>query len=85
MLPVIVIMVLIFVHSSMSGDASALENDMLSRIMRIPLTDTAVIVVRKCAHLVEYMVLGVSMCFAVEDGAQARQDQNQSAESRKVA
>ena len=75
-IPAIAVMTLIFVHSSMNGDASTLESDTLIHILGIPLTDTVVIVVRKCAHLIEYIVLGASMYFVTEDWHQAKKNQN---------
>ena len=67
LIPPIIIMIIIFVHSSMDGDMSTLESDTLIRILGIPLTDTVVVVVRKCAHLTEYAVLGASMYLVTED------------------
>ena len=82
LIPAIVMMTLIFIHSSMNGDESTLESDTLIHILGIPLTDTVVIVVRKCAHIIEYIVLGASIYFVTEDWYQAKKDQNQNAATR---
>lgn len=87
LIPPIIIMIIIFVHSSMDGDMSTLESDTLIRILGIPLTDTVVVVVRKCAHLTEYAVLGASMYLVTEDWQQAgtdRTDRTQEIKSRSL-
>ena len=53
---------------------STLESDALIRILGLPLTDTAVVVVRKCAHLMEYAALGASMYLLTDNWQQARAD-----------
>ena len=82
LIPAIAMMTLIFIHSSMNGDASTLESDTLIHILGVPLTDTVVIVVRKCAHLIEYIVLGASMYFVTEDHSRKMQDQDRETKSR---
>ena len=73
LIPAIIMMAGIFIHSSMNGDMSTLESDALIRILGIPLTDIAVVVVRKCAHLMEYAALGASMYLLTDDAVSGLQ------------
>lgn len=66
----------------MNGAASTLESDTLIHILGIPLTDTVVIIVRKCAHLMEYIALGASMYFVTEDRSREMKDQDWKTNSR---
>ena len=82
LIPAIIMMAGIFIHSSMNGDMSTLESDALIRILGLPLTDTMVVAVRKCAHLMEYAALGASMYLLTDDWQQARADRKQETRGR---
>ena len=64
------IMVLIFVHSAMPADMSSAESGILVGILfRLFEGDSerTSFFVRKCAHFTEYLVLGFSLGFTVDD------------------
>ncbi len=63
-------MLFIFIHSAMSGDASTAESDILVlRLEDLLSMDPALItfLVRKAAHFVIYMILGVCLLLNVRD------------------
>lgn len=65
-LPALLMMILIFVHSAMPADVSSQESFLLEELVRRLLgtdPDTASFLVRKCAHLLEYTVLGFCLAF----------------------
>lgn len=64
------IMVLIFVHSAMPADMSSAESGILVGLLfRLFEGDPerTSFFVRKCAHFTEYLVLGLSLGFTVDD------------------
>ena len=68
------LMIIIFVHSAMPADVSSQESSFLEGIVAKLFqldADTASFVVRKCAHFLEYLALGMSMMFFA-DGLRRR-------------
>ena len=66
----LLIMAVIFIHSAMPADLSSQESFLFSRILVVLFRFddmTASFIVRKCAHFLEYTVLGVSLFFTVSD------------------
>lgn len=66
----VAIMVFIFIQSALSADLSMQESNVvvkwLSSFLHIQ-PETLSFIVRKCAHFLEYLVLGISMFVSVRD------------------
>ena len=66
----ILIMVLIFIHSAMPADLSSRESGLISGFLADLLNlnpETASFLVRKCAHFTEYILLGISLFFTMNE------------------
>ena len=75
----IAIMVFIFIQSALTADLSMHESNVivkwLSSFLHVQ-AETLSFIVRKCAHFLEYLILGISMYVSVHDLSRWKQWKN---------